>query len=55
VSLLERLLWRWDHRRAKKRCERRGHDITGPHRAAGGWQVYICTRCPYRFRASSLI
>ena len=32
-----------------------GHSITGPHLALGGWQVYTCLRCPYRFRADQVV
>lgn len=51
----EWLVWRRDLRQLRKVCESRGHDITGPHLALGGWQVYTCTRCVYRFPASMLL
>ena len=55
MSWLEWLVWRWDLRQLRKVCESRGHDITGPHLAAGGWEVYTCRRCAYRFRADRVV
>jgi hypothetical protein len=55
MSWLEWLLWRWDRRKAVRYCAQHGHDITGPHLAMGGFQVYTCTRCVYRFRADRMI
>jgi len=54
MNWFERLLWRRHLWRQRRHCAAHGHDITGPHLALGGWQVYTCTRCAYRFRADRL-
>lgn len=55
MTWLEWLVWKWDRRKARKVCERQGHDITGPHLTAGGWRVFTCTRCPYRISEGRIV
>lgn len=55
MSWLEWLLWKLDGHRAARTCRQAGHDTVGPELTIGGWYIYRCTRCPYRFRADETI
>jgi hypothetical protein len=52
MSWLRRKWDRWRVWRMRKPCRHGDHDFSGPYLSVTGQYVWLCRRCPYRFRAT---